>query len=221
MMIYLFDFEDSFTYNLYTQLKEHTVGDFGEVEVFHWSAITQLHKDWPFQKDDLVVLGPGPGHPQAYSQIFPFLRELLSNPDYPYFFGVCLGHQLIWEAMGHCVTRLENPVHGQSLALKRPGDWKIWEGVSEGESREKLEVQRYNSLVMRQSRELKKYRDCKLWIEREILWGSLWPRGVSYQFHPESVGTSCPSLFFRSLKNLRYNGRDGYSNRRSLRQKNH
>ena len=65
------DFEDSFSYNLVQELTEAGL----EVEVLHWSEFSQDHRS------DLLVLGPGPGHPDDYQKIYPLIQSWLAQDE--------------------------------------------------------------------------------------------------------------------------------------------
>ena len=209
-MIALFDFEDSFTYNLYSDLKKFLSVDFGDIKVFHWTKLTDLK----LQDYDLIVLGPGPGHPDEYSKIFPTVRSLISDKT-NCFFAVCLGHQVLWRSLGAKVERLKSPIHGQGLELNIPlgSIWSNQQLCPQG----KCLVQLYNSLSVDISH-VKKLNICLNLLDRNNqLYGCHFKNGLSYQFHPESVGTSCPDLFFRAMTKISYNKFDGLKNRRHIR----
>lgn len=215
-LIHLYDFEDSFTYNLLSELKKNVKTSFGEIEIHHWSDLINCQTQ-DFNSNDLVVLGPGPGHPSEYQKTLPFIKGMISSPERsPYFLGVCLGHQLVWGSLNRDVQKLESPVHGQSITLSLP-DWPFWDLSVQNQT---FDVQRYNSLIVSSDFKNKTSWARGLWANQGQLWGSWFTKGLTYQFHPESVGTSCPKLFFRALNNLLYNKFDECSNRGSLRQKN-
>ncbi|MBY0518290.1 MAG: aminodeoxychorismate/anthranilate synthase component II [Bacteriovoracaceae bacterium] len=181
--VWIIDFDDSFTYNIASEFYRQGL----ESKIIHW-------KDWTApttRLPKLLVLGPGPGHPDEYP-----VEDVLMNwwkSEVP-MAGICLGHQLIARFLGLRVERSKRPVHGESVALKVPQWWQ-----------EKLklpslvEVQRYNSLGV-QARKLP--RDWSGW-EEDGEWIALsHARALTYQFHPESVGTSCPEAFFLPLCRL-------------------
>jgi anthranilate synthase/aminodeoxychorismate synthase-like glutamine amidotransferase len=58
----------------------------------------------------LVVLSPGPGHPDAAHATLAWLR---TQPRVPVL-GVCLGHQAMAVALGGEVARAPQPVHGRA-----------------------------------------------------------------------------------------------------------
>ncbi len=180
-MIYLCDFEDSFTYNIYADLQELklpvTVIPFKEIYQFLQTKITSNEKE-------VIILGPGPGHPDEYNFIHTTVKSLLERKNLM-LVGICLGHQLIWQAKGHACQHSATPVHGQIQKLKLFG--------------KDLEVQRYNSLAIKLSTEqvveLEK-NGHRLTLVNSELFASVKGDVLTYQFHPESVGTTCPNLLY-------------------------
>jgi anthranilate/para-aminobenzoate synthase component II len=117
-----------------------------------------------------VILGPGPGHPDQYKDYYQDIKNILLAANI-YTMGICLGHQILGTILGHQVKHLSDPVHGQAIECEFDG--------------RKILVQKYNSLGVFVNKELK-----------DII---RYPNGVSYQFHPESIGTSENELFFKEL----------------------
>jgi anthranilate/para-aminobenzoate synthase component II len=65
-----------------------------------------------------------------------------------------------------------------------------------------ITVQRYNSLAVRfDDEELKKKADHLYWCQNELIM-SKGNSFLTYQFHPESVGTTYPETFFKPLSAL-------------------
>jgi anthranilate/para-aminobenzoate synthase component II len=167
------DFEDSFSYNLIQELTELGL----EVAVVKWM-------DWEaLPEADLLVLGPGPGHPDDYGRIFPLVRAWLEGGKK--IFGVCLGHQIFWRLQGAEVQRSRWPLHGQKIPLRLDAGWSQRLGL-EGK---RVEVQRYNSLAVMAEAGLARPEIENFCQDDEILI-SRWPGGLTYQFHPESQGTT-------------------------------
>lgn len=196
-MIYLYDFDDSFTYNVYDDLNYYLSDLYGEVKVLHWRELCGLINWDTFSSFDLVVLGPGPGHPSDYKSLHQMIQKLVFESRAPKFFGVCLGHQLVFSALGHEVKRIENPVHGQAITLEYPLDW--------GDFFQDLKAnkfQRYHSLGVFLDK-TKVIESQALWSCDNQLWGSyIENKGVTYQFHPESIGTSFPEDLYRPLRSF-------------------
>lgn len=184
---WLIDFEDSFTYNVAAEIERAGL----ECEVVSWT-----HLKGPLRLEDgelpqLIVLGPGPGHPDDYG-VGPRLATWWTT-GIP-MAGICLGHQLLGRMLGLEVARAKVPLHGERTTLSVPRAWQ------ELELPEALEVQRYNSLAVRASAPLPE--GWTGWTHQGEYVGFLHARAISYQFHPESVGTSCPRALFRPLKDL-------------------
>lgn len=180
----LIDFEDSFTYNL---VQELLVAGFN-VEVINW-------KDFEANPSEgLLVLGPGPGHPSDYQSIFPLLKSWLS--DKKPFFGVCLGHQIFWLLQNEEVVRSKLPLHGQKIKLNLTSEWREWLQIS-GE----VYVQRYNSLaVLSQASTRNPY--VKNFIQDDEILITRSESVITYQFHPESIGTTYRTQFMKAIRSI-------------------
>ncbi len=169
--IIIIDFDDSFTYNI-AEVLYHAEKSYSVIHhaEFFSKAAASLND---VVENHAVILGPGPGHPRQYLKYGPQIEMLMNNPRI-YLMGICLGHQLIGLLKGHDVREVREQLHGVNTEINFRN--------------EKINVQWYNSLGVfsgkTESREI------------PIL---TWERGVSYQFHPESIGTSSPELFFRDL----------------------
>lgn len=174
------DFEDSFSFNV---VQELTLIGF-DVSVVSWKDFESL------PEEGILILGPGPGHPSDYEAIFPLVREWL-HAHKP-FFGVCLGHQIFWLLQGEPVLRSKEPRHGQRVALNFTPEWSEWLNLKPG-----VLVQRYNSLAVMESSHripaLKNFiQDGEILITRG-------QNIITYQFHPESIGTMCRKAFMRPV----------------------
>ena len=166
------DFEDSFTYNLVQELTE--VGF--SVEIISWQDFEKL------PDEGLLVLGPGPGHPDDYIRIFDLLKTWI-NQKRP-LFGVCLGHQLYWRILGEDIIRSKEPLHGQKVKLDLTHEWKEWFQVSKD-----IVVQRYNSLAVLDGPGIRNSK-LKNFIQNDEVLISRGEGVITYQFHPESIGTT-------------------------------
>lgn len=175
------DFEDSFSFNVVQELVQ--VGF--DVSVINWKD----YEDNP--QTDLLVLGPGPGHPDDYQKIFPLVRSWLENKR-P-FFGVCLGHQIFWRLQNEEVVRSKEPLHGQKIKLSLSQEWSEWLGTS-GD----VFVQRYNSLAVLGQASLRNpvYHN---FIQDDEILITRGPHLLTYQFHPESIGTTYRIGFMRAV----------------------
>lgn len=139
--------------------------------VGHEDFFSYFYEDVSHSKErHAVILGPGPGHPEEYRRYFQQIERLKEKKNI-YLMGICLGHQMLALINGERVDHAKQKIHGQGHAI-----------VFKGES---FKVQRYNSLAVWRGAE-----------EVDII---NYERGISYQFHPESIGTSDNDVFFSEL----------------------
>lgn len=179
------DFEDSFTYNIAEFFYRYKIF----YEVVNWKNYQYPKKE---STPDLVVLGPGPGVVEDYHSL---LNEIKDFDSHPFFYcGICLGHQILGFINGFKLDR-EQPIHGQSVPVQIP-HWSCFPKSYRGQI---VSVQRYNSWMLKQTCQ-------RYWVTLSEDGMFLWsPGSLSFQFHPESVGTSCPYLFFETIVKLAYN----------------
>lgn len=177
----LIDFDDSFTFNVVQEMTEMGF----HVNVIHWKDYEQN------PEEGLLVLGPGPGHPDDYEVLYPLIKEWLKD-ERP-FFGVCLGHQIFWRLQNEEILRSKEPLHGQKVKLLLTEEWKNWLNIH-GD----VFVQRYNSLcVLGQAAVRNPY--FQNFIQNDEILITRGPRLITYQFHPESIGTSFRKEFLLPL----------------------
>lgn len=132
-MILLIDNYDSFSYNLY-QLIGSLQPDIKVVrndEV----AVSDIRN----MKPDAIVLSPGPGKPKDAGICPAVVKELGSEIP---ILGVCLGHQVIYEAYGGRVDHASELMHGKEKPIRRQGSSVILDGLGEVFS-----AARYHSLA--------------------------------------------------------------------------
>lgn len=199
-MIYLCDFDDSFTYNIYADLiemkKEVEVIPFKEIYLFLQTKLNSNSKD-------LIILGPGPGHPDEYDYLLSSIKSIIEHESL-HLMGICLGHQLIWQAQGFNCTHSSTPVHGQVQTLYLDEFWRNYLAYY---SADELEVQRYNSLAIHLDSSVINQLSTQGWrlhtSNNELLMSVNDNESVfTYQFHPESVGTSCHKSFYTPISKL-------------------
>lgn len=174
-MILIVDNYDSFVHNLAryfvqlgqeTQVVRNDAIDLAEVEALAPAA---------------VVLSPGPCTPSEAGICLELVREL--SPKIP-ILGVCLGHQVIGQAMGGEVVRAERPLHGQASEIQHHGEG-LFAGLPSP-----MAVGRYHSLIVRKE----SLPDC-LRIDAETTDGVVMAFThrerplFGVQFHPESILT--------------------------------
>lgn len=190
--ILLVDFNDSFTMNIYSECICLGLS----IDVINWTQLSDYHLQFP-----AIIFGPGPGHPNEYTKAKSFLKKYLLKKN-RFFMGICLGHQILGDLLSFKVTYSKQKLHGQSIKVKIP-NWNIFRQVEVGKQ---VSVQRYNSLCLVDSKECivdQNIFKCEE-IKGEIMM-LMGKKFISYQFHPESVGTSFPEMFFRPIYNFAYN----------------
>lgn len=131
---------------------------------------------------DVLLLGPGPGHPADSG----YLQLLERNAGRVPVFGVCLGHQAIALYYGARLEYAQRLMHGKVSRISHDG-----KGCFAGLPAEGFDAMRYHSII----------------VDRESLGDTLVATAVSdtddylmglrhahlpiegVQFHPESIGT--------------------------------
>ena len=193
--VYILDFNDSFTFNIYSTLKE--INTQLRIEVIPYNQIINCLKHLEYTKSKCsLILGPGPGHPDDYDFVLPFLKPVIENENI-FLMGICLGHQIILKFFHFKIKRAKRPLHGQ--VAKYSLDKAL---ANEIGCKNEIEVQRYNSLAVGEDLNRVELQHFKFHrFEGEIIIVSS-ERVLTYQFHPESIGTTCPNIFFMRLVNF-------------------
>jgi anthranilate/para-aminobenzoate synthase component II len=178
------DFDDSFSFNVVQELMQIGI----DVEVVHWRD----YEENP--TEGLLVLGPGPGHPDDYQKLFPLIQSWISQKK-P-LFGVCLGHQIFWRLQNEEVVRSKEPLHGQKIKLLLNKGWRDWLGVDQD-----VYVQRYNSLAVMGQAAIRN--PCfQNFIQNDEILITKSTHVITYQFHPESIGTSFRKEFMQVVYSI-------------------
>jgi anthranilate synthase component 2 len=176
-MILLIDNYDSFAHNLGRYL-----GRLGQrVSVVRNNAIdVAAVRDL---RPSAIVLSPGPCTPREAGASLDIVRDL--HAEVP-MLGVCLGHQVIAEALGGRIARAPAPVHGRTSAVMHDG-----EGLFAGLPAP-LTVARYHSLVADADTLPAELRPTA-WTDDGIVMAFEHVGRPIYgvQFHPESILTDC------------------------------
>lgn len=173
-MLLLIDNFDSFTYNLVQAFE--ILGQKVRVIRNHSPSVFPL-----LDEAQYLVIGPGPGHPEASGFSKECLeRSLKKRP----ILGVCLGHQLIGHYFGAKVVKASMPMHGKTSSIFYQDD-PLFKGLPQG-----FTAMRYHSLVI-DGETVPSCLEviCKTSLgeimgvkhKEDLLWG--------IQFHPESMGT--------------------------------
>lgn len=174
-MILLIDNFDSFAHNLarYFERLGQAVGVVRN-DAIDAAAICDL-------RPRAVVLSPGPCTPREAGASLEIVRQL--HREVP-LLGVCLGHQIIAEALGGCIERAPAPVHGRTSFVAHDATG-LFGGLPSP-----LNAARYHSLVVAPA-SLPSGLRATAWTEGGVLMAfehRQWPvYGV--QFHPESILT--------------------------------
>jgi anthranilate synthase/aminodeoxychorismate synthase-like glutamine amidotransferase len=176
-MILLVDNYDSFVHNLgryLARLGQPTrIVRNDEVDVASVRAM----------KPCAIVISPGPCTPREAGASLDIVQAL--HTEIP-MLGVCLGHQVIAEALGGRIMRAAAPVHGRAWQIRHQGTG-LFSGVPSP-----LNVGRYHSLVVDPAKLPSNLRPTA-WTDDNVLMAfehtKLPVFGV--QFHPESILTEC------------------------------
>lgn len=170
MKAFLLDHDDSFTFNLRNWLKPV----FSEVSVVNHRDCQKV----PTDSKNLIVLSPGPKHPEDYPHILDFLKKL--PPEQPVL-GVCLGLQMMVMASGGRVDRYAPPLHGKSSVIEVADP-----AFSDFQN---MSVARYHSLICSEFSSsfqlvaVSKDDQKPMWLTHK---NKKW---IGFQFHPESFLT--------------------------------
>lgn len=194
MSIYIVDFEDSFTLNIFSEFKAIDQNIAIEIHSYH-KMEKLLTKLIHTEKKCILVLGPGPGHPNQHRNINSYLTKILKNSNV-FVFAICLGHQLIGQFYGFEVKNFDKPVHGEAVSYHFDSEFMTNLNI---DPQEKLLVQRYNSLYIADSNGPNKLR---YFSEKGEIVSFYSERLLTTQFHPESIGTTCPNYFFKHVLNF-------------------
>lgn len=195
MKVVLIDAFDSFVYII-----EQYLAELGAEPTVVRSASENVDLVRELQPD-VLVLGPGPGHPLASGHV-ELVREFAGQVP---ILGVCLGHQAIGCAYGATVSPAAHIMHGKTSTIDHDG-----RGVFAAAPTDQL-VTRYHSLVVE---------DATLPAELEVSARSRddgYVMGLrhrelpieSVQFHPESITTADGIDLFRSFLHTYVSTRTG------------
>jgi anthranilate synthase/aminodeoxychorismate synthase-like glutamine amidotransferase len=187
MRVLLIDNYDSFIYNLKYELE------------LAGNDVTVCRNDIPYQelarltnKNEAVVLSPGPGSPSEAGHCIELVKEFAKEKP---ILGVCLGHQVIIEAFGGTVGRAKSIVHGKAntLSTRETG---LMQGLGS-----KIIVARYHSLSATEvSKEL---RIDAVTADEEVMAVSHIEYPVfGLQFHPESIMTKNGTKILKNFIDL-------------------
>ncbi len=176
LQIFFIDNFDSFTFNLVDEFQKRGAC----VQVWRNDLdperACRMVRDLP--TPCLVVFSPGPGGPREAGSCLAITKKLAGSIP---LFGVCLGHQILIEALGGRVDRAEQVLHGKSSPVKHDG-----RGIFSGLPNPLL-AGRYHSLAAVETGP-----DFRVsaWCDRLIMAVEHNEMPViGLQFHPESILT--------------------------------
>ncbi|BCG56871.1 anthranilate synthase component II [Paenibacillus sp. URB8-2] len=185
MRAIVIDAYDSFVYIICQYLMEAGV---------HVDVVRNDQLDLPqieYFAPDLIVLGPGPGHPAEARYVELIHQYSARIPT----LGVCLGHQAIGLAFGGEIVRAEHLMHGKTSQIYHDGKGCF----SDVES--PFRATRYHSLLVSKEG----FPDClEITAQSEDdgyvmgLRHKVYPI-ESIQFHPESVYTEHGLVLFQNF----------------------
>ncbi|MBP9673986.1 MAG: hypothetical protein KBD63_02740 [Bacteriovoracaceae bacterium] len=188
--VFLLDFQDSFVHNIRVSLEQKKI----KVHVIEYDHVTSFFREIEKSKEKVcLVYGPGPGHPEDYAFLFPLIKPLFKKNNF-FHLGICLGHQILWSLKNYPVTVSPFPIHGSSVNFTIPAWPNFFAKELWGK---KMQVQRYNSLQVIDTKNESHFAK-----ERGHILAGYFERGITFQFHPESVGTTHADYIFSSLCHL-------------------
>ena len=174
-MILVLDNYDSFTFNLVQGLQRH-----GAKVVVRQNDDPSLSELDPSAYDG-VLLGPGPGRPEASGRLMHTLESLCGSVP---ILGVCLGMQALAVHRGAKVIPAPRPLHGQVAQIEHDGQG-LFEAIPSP-----MAATRYHSLCVEPSTVPD---DLKVSAQSSdgVIMGlrSLSDDFEGVQFHPESIAS--------------------------------
>ena len=186
--VLLVDNYDSFTYNLAQALAilgaEVTVKRHDEISVAEAIAFAPTH----------LMISPGPGRPENAGISLDLIKAMMGRVP---ILGVCLGHQVIAQALGGTVDAAQVLMHGKSSPVYHDGR-TLFEGLPNP-----FNAGRYHSLSVSEQRLPEQLAVSAYTSDGEIMGvrhRSFPIEGV--QFHPESVLTPEGDRLLRNFMDL-------------------
>ncbi len=131
-----------------------------------------------------LVLSPGPKRPTDAGSCLELVQTFSCTMP---ILGVCLGHQVIYEAFGGQVVRAKMPVHGRASPM-RLGTSRLFVGLPQGDGQAEVEFARYHSLIA-QPESLPETLQVTAWSSDGQIMAVEHRSHATYgvQFHPESI----------------------------------
>jgi anthranilate synthase component 2 len=186
-MFLLIDNYDSFTYNLW-----HFLGELGAEVTVKRNDTLSVEAALAL-KPQGIVISPGPSDPDHAGICLDLIRRAGDVPV----LGVCLGHQVIGQAMGGKVVRAPVPMHGKLSAIHHDGTG-LFAGLPNP-----FQATRYHSLIVERA-SLPASLRVTAETEDGIIMGLVHRdrplHGV--QFHPESIASVGGHSLLRNFLDL-------------------
>ncbi|POH05159.1 aminodeoxychorismate/anthranilate synthase component II [Fructilactobacillus lindneri] len=175
-MILLIDNYDSFTYNLYQLLGEFTTNiKVIKNDKLTCHEITELHPQ-------AIILSPGPGNPNDAGVSLEVVENLQGKIP---ILGVCMGLQVIVQALGGEIIPAQTLMHGKTSNLSFTQTSTLFQGLPKN-----VTVARYHSLVGNRQNLTTELTVTAYDSQNEIMAvESKANQLYGVQFHPESILT--------------------------------
>ena len=189
-MIILIDNYDSFTFNIYHYFSE--IG--ARVKVFRNDEITL--KKIINLKPRGIVISPGPKTPNEAGICLDIVKN---NNNIP-ILGICLGHQVIGQALGGSIIQCKEIMHGKIDNITHFGH-NLFKNIDK-----KFKATRYHSLIINKNT-LPSNINIIAETSNKIIMGIAHKRKKIFgvQFHPESFGTKNGIIICKNfLKIIKY-----------------
>jgi len=192
-MILLIDNYDSFSYNLY-----QLIGSIKpDIKVVRNDALSvdEIKKMSP----EHIFISPGPGKPSDAGICIDLIKQLHKSVP---IFGICLGHQAIFEAFGGTVSYASELMHGKSSQVTIDREAAMFKSLPNV-----IQAARYHSLAGIEST-LPDVLKITAWTnnsrgERNEIMAVCHKEYPVYgvQFHPESILTSDGEIIVKNFLN--------------------
>lgn len=187
LKVVLIDNRDSFTFNLVDELNRLeceilTYQNYASVE-----TITELYESGEM---DMLLISPGPGNPDTAGCCLDVVKELMGKVTIA---GICLGHQIIVQALGGSIGQFAAVVHGKSSLVTHDATG-IFAGLNSP-----MKVARYHSLSARDVPAELTVTAMSDDVPMAVASEGLGLYGL--QFHPESILTVAGQQLLQNLVN--------------------
>ena len=189
-MILLIDNYDSFTFNLF-----HVIGGLVEEKIEVKRNDTLTISEILALKPSSIILSPGPCTPDRAGICLELVTQVVES-DQP-LLGVCLGHQVIGQALGGRVIRGPEPMHGKVTSIHHYDD-PLFADIPH-----RFKATRYHSLILDRNT----LPDCFTITAEDddgiIMAISHRTRPIhGVQFHPESIASQYGTMIVKNFLTL-------------------